>query len=95
MLTTEKTFYKQLSLLNEELGDTKEALVWERKYSKLNDSLNTENVKIEINKLESKFNAAEKERKIATLNAEKNQRIWKLTRKTLICGEWVLFYCWR
>ncbi len=80
-LNNRKTFYKQLSLLNEELGDTREALLWEQKYSKLNDSLNTENVKIEINKLESKFNTAEKERKIATLNAEKNQKDLEVNKK--------------
>ncbi|SEH37583.1 tetratricopeptide repeat-containing sensor histidine kinase [Chryseobacterium culicis] len=80
-LNNRKTFYKQLSLLNEELGNTKEALMWEQKYSRLNDSLNTENVKIEINKLESKFNTAEKERKIATLNAEKNQKDLEVNKK--------------
>ncbi|MDR6456931.1 signal transduction histidine kinase [Chryseobacterium vietnamense] len=80
-LNNRKTFYKQLSLLNEESGDTKEALIWEQKYSRLNDSLNTENVKIEINKLESKFNTAEKERKIATLNAEKNQKDLEVNKK--------------
>ncbi|UKB85146.1 histidine kinase [Chryseobacterium sp. MEBOG06] len=80
-LNNRKTFYKQLSLLNEELGDTKEALKWEQKYSKLNDSLNIENVKLEINKLESKFNTAEKERKIATLNAEKNQKDLEVNKK--------------
>lgn len=80
-LNNRKTFYKQLSLLNEELGDTKEALLWEQRYSKLNDSLNTENVKLEINKLETKFNTAEKERKIATLNAEKNQKDLEVNKK--------------
>jgi signal transduction histidine kinase len=80
-LNNRKTFYKHLSLLNEELGNTKEALLWEQKYSKLNDSLNTENVKLEINKLESKFNTAEKERKIATLNAEKNQKDLEVSKK--------------
>lgn len=80
-LNNRKTFYKQLSLLNEEIGNTKEALVWEQKYSKLNDSLNTENIKLEINKIESKYNAAEKERKIATLNAEKNQKDLEVNKK--------------
>ncbi len=80
-LNNRKTFYKQLSLLNEEIGNTKEALRWEQKYSQLNDSLNTENVKLEINKLESKFNTAEKERKIATLNAEKNQKDLEVNKK--------------
>ncbi|OCA76601.1 hypothetical protein BBH99_02490 [Chryseobacterium contaminans] len=76
-----KTIYKQLSSLHEEMGNTKEALAWEQKYSKLNDSLNTENVKLEINKIESKYNAAEKERKIATLNAEKNQKELEVNKK--------------
>lgn len=80
-LRNRKTIYKQLSVLNEEMGNPKEALVWEQKYSKLNDSLNTENVKLEINKIESKFNAAEKERKIATLNAEKNQKDLEVNKK--------------
>ncbi|MFP3835122.1 ATP-binding protein [Chryseobacterium sp. SIMBA_028] len=80
-LRNRKTIYKQLSVLNEEMGNSKEALVWEQKYSKLNDSLNTENVKLEINKIESKFNAAEKERKIATLNAEKNQKDLEVNKK--------------
>ncbi|WP_276876547.1 ATP-binding protein [Chryseobacterium joostei] len=80
-LRNRKTIYKQLSTLNEEMGNSKEALAWEQKYSKLNDSLNTESVKLEINKIESKFNAAEKERKIATLNAEKNQKDLEVNKK--------------
>lgn len=80
-LKNRKTFYKQLSVLNEEMGKPKEALMWEQKYSRLNDSLNTENVKLEINKIEAKFNAAEKERKIATLNAEKNQKELEVNKK--------------
>ncbi|WP_294328216.1 tetratricopeptide repeat-containing sensor histidine kinase [uncultured Chryseobacterium sp.] len=80
-LNNRKTIYKQLSSLHEEMGNTKEALIWEQKYSKLNDSLNTENVKLEINKIESKYNAAEKERKIATLNAEKKQKELEVNKK--------------
>lgn len=80
-LNNRKTIYKQLSSLHEELGNTKEALGWEQKYSKLNDSLNSENVKLEINKIEAKFNTAEKERKIATLNAEKNQKELEVNKK--------------
>ncbi|MGU3373718.1 ATP-binding protein [Chryseobacterium sp. M5A1_1a] len=80
-LNNRKTIYKQLSALNEEMENPKEALIWEQKYSKLNDSLNTENVKLEINKIEAKFNTAEKERKIATLNAEKNQKDLEVNKK--------------
>jgi tetratricopeptide (TPR) repeat protein len=72
-LNNRKAIYKQLSALNEEMGNSKEALLWEQKYSKLNDSLNTESVKLEINKIEAKFNTAEKEKKIANLNAEKSR----------------------
>lgn len=80
-LNNRKTIYKQLSSLHEEMGNTKQALIWEQKYSKLNDSLNTENVKLEINKIEAKFNAAEKERKIATLNTEKKQKELEVNKK--------------
>ncbi|MDH6252434.1 two-component system NarL family sensor kinase [Chryseobacterium sp. H1D6B] len=76
-----KTIFRQLSNLNEEMGNSSDALVWERKYSKLNDSLNSENIKLEINTLEKKFNTAEKERKIATLNAEKNQKELEVNKK--------------
>ncbi|MDN3694401.1 histidine kinase [Chryseobacterium tructae] len=80
-LNNRKTIYKQLSSLTEEMGNLKEALIWEQKYSKLNDSLNTENVKLEINKIETKFNTAEKERKIATLNTEKKQKELEVNKK--------------
>lgn len=76
-----KAIYRQLSSLNEEMGNSTDALSWERKYSKLNDSLNSENIKLEINTLEKKFNTAEKERKIATLNAEKNQKELEVNKK--------------
>jgi len=80
-LNNKKAIYKQLSALNEEMGNSKEALMWEQKYSKLNDSLNTASVKLEINKIEAKFNTAEKERKIANLNAEKKQRELEVSKK--------------
>lgn len=80
-LNNRKTIYKQLSALHEEMGNAQEALLWEQRYSKLNDSLSTANVRLEINKLETKFNTAEKERKIATLNAEKNQKDLEVNKK--------------
>lgn len=80
-LNNRKTIYKQLSALNEEMGNTREALVWEQRYSHLNDSLSSANVRLEINKIETKFNTAEKERKIAILNAEKNQKDLEVNKK--------------
>lgn len=76
-----KTIYLQLSSINEEMGNTKEALVWQRNHSKLSDSLNSANIKLEINKLETKYNTAEKERKIADLNAEKKQKELEVNKK--------------
>ncbi|UWX58820.1 histidine kinase [Chryseobacterium oranimense] len=80
-INNRKTIYKQLSVLNEEMGNAKEALVWEKSYSHLNDSLSSEKGRLEINKIEAKFNTAEKERKIATLNAEKNQKDLEVNKK--------------
>lgn len=76
-----KIFYNQLSSLNEQMGNLKEALVWEKKYSKLNDSLNSENVKLELNTLETKFRTAEKQKEIANLNTEKAQKELELNKK--------------
>nr|WP_315028810.1 sensor histidine kinase [uncultured Chryseobacterium sp.] len=80
-LNNRKTIYKQLSSVSEEMGNDKEALAWEQKYSKLSDSLSIESVKVEINKIESKFNAAEKEKKIAILNSEKDQKDLEVSKK--------------
>lgn len=76
-----KMIYLQLSSINEEMGNTKEALIWQRNHSKLSDSLNSANIKLEINKLETKYNTAEKERSIANLNAEKKQKELEVSKK--------------
>ncbi len=85
-----KTFYNQLSSLSEQMGNLKEALVWEKKYSKLNDSLNSENVKLELNTLETKFRTAEKQKEIANLNTEKAQKELELNKKNQYL--WVLVF---
>ncbi|MGN7865854.1 sensor histidine kinase [Chryseobacterium sp. 22458] len=87
-LNNRKTIYSHLSSINEIMGNPGEALIWEKKYSKLNDSLNAENIKLEINKLETRFNASEKEKKIAYLNAEKNQKEMEVNQKNSYL--WVL-----
>ncbi len=85
-----KAFYNQLSSLNEQMGNLKEALVWEKKYSKLNDSLNSENVKLELNTLETKFRTAEKQKEIANLNTEKAQKELELNKKNQYL--WIMFF---
>lgn len=76
-----KTFYSQLSGLSEQMGNLSEALLWEKKYAKLSDSLNSENVKLEINKLEAKFRTSEKQKEIADLNAEKAIKELEINKK--------------
>lgn len=85
-----KIFYNQLSSLNEQMGNLKEALVWEKKYSKLNDSLSSENVKLELNTLETKFRTAEKQKEIANLNTEKAQKELELNKKNQYL--WVMVF---
>jgi len=85
-----KAFCNQLSSLNEQMGNLKEALVWEKKYSKLNDSLNSENVKLELNTLETKFRTAEKQKEIANLNTEKAQKELELNKKNQYL--WVMVF---
>lgn len=85
-----KIFYNQLSSLNEQMGNLKEALVWEKKYSKLNDSLSSENVRLELNTLETKFRTAEKQKEIANLNTEKAQKELELNKKNQYL--WVLIF---
>lgn len=87
-LNNRKTIYSHLASINEIIGNLSQALLWEKKYSNLNDSINAENIKLEINKLEAKFSASEKEKKIAFLNAEKNQKQMEVNKKNSYL--WVL-----
>ncbi|SFN23725.1 Histidine kinase [Chryseobacterium oleae] len=87
-LNNKKTLYSHLSNINEIMGNPTQALAWEKKYSKLNDSINAENIKLEINKLETKYNTSEKERRIAFLDAEKNQKEMEVNKKNYYL--WVL-----
>lgn len=87
-LNNRKTIYSHLSSINEIMGNLDDALSWEKKYSKLNDSLNAENIKLEINKLETRFNTSEKEKRIAFLNAERNQKQMEVNQKNSYL--WVL-----
>ncbi|WP_223607156.1 ATP-binding protein [Chryseobacterium sp. OSA05B] len=87
-LNNKKILYSNLSNINEIMGNPSQALVWEKKYSKLNDSLNAENIKLEINKLEAKYNTSEKEKRIAFLNSEKNQKEMEVNKKNYYL--WIL-----
>lgn len=62
--------YQGLTETYVNLGDMKQAYEWQKKYSTLSDSLHTSKLKSDINALEIKYNNAEKEKRIARLEAE-------------------------
>lgn len=64
------TYYLGLSETYNRIGNNKMAYTWLKKYSKLKDSINAQEVEHKISALEVKFKTAEKEKKILALNAE-------------------------
>lgn len=78
---TETSALKYLSTHHEEKGDFANAYEFLRLSSVLRDSLLTlENLRT-INEMEAKYNAAEKQRTIAQLEAEKQRQLLALTEK--------------
>ena len=63
--------YKYLASLSAELNQMDDAYTWLTTYSALNDSLNQSQFKEKLYDLEVKYESAEKEKKIAKLEAEK------------------------
>jgi len=63
-------YYFELSETYGKLGNSKMAYTWLKKYSKLKDSINAQEVEHKISALEVKYKTAEKEKKIIALNAE-------------------------
>ncbi|WP_390455091.1 sensor histidine kinase [Chryseobacterium sp. Alg-005] len=78
-VNNKKALFAEMSAISELLGNQKDAFLWLKKYSTLNDSLHTENLKLEISKYESKFNTKDKERQLAEKQLEitkKNLYLW-------------------
>lgn len=78
-VNNKKALFAEMSGINELMGNQKDAFLWLKKYSSLNDSIHTENLKLEISKYESKFNTKEKEKQIAEKQLEitkKNFYLW-------------------
>lgn len=73
LVTNRLQLYAGMSEAYAGLGQTGPAYEWLKKYQKLADSTHKENLKGVINKLETKFRSAENEKKIATLQAEKDR----------------------
>lgn len=73
LATNKLRLTEALSEVNYELGNFKEAYQLLKKSKLLNDSLNEDKTKEDINALEIKYKNAENQKKIAHLNAEKKQ----------------------
>lgn len=65
--------YYELSETNNKLGDMASAYKWLKRYSALSDSLSESKLKEDVYALETKYQTAEKEKKIAALQAEKEK----------------------
>lgn len=78
----------ELATTYENLGDYKNAYLWQKKYSTIRDSLSAKNLKEEIAKTELKFNNTVKEKKILQLESEKIEA--SLNQKNQNLLNWLL-----
>jgi len=67
------TIYSELAKTSEKLGDYKEAYRWLTKYRQTNDSINSDQTKVKINELETKYRSARNQQKIQALQSENRQ----------------------
>lgn len=65
--------YLELAKMSEKLGDYKEAYHWLTKYRQTNDSINSDQTKVKINELETKYRSAKNQQKIQALQSENRQ----------------------
>lgn len=89
-----KTVYQQLALISEKMGNKDDALLWMKNYSTLSDSIYTKNMQLEINKIEAKYNAAEKEKLLAQTQLDinkKNKYMWIFGLASLLFLSYGLF----
>lgn len=65
--------YSELAKVSEKLGDYKEAYRWLSQYRQASDSINSDQTKVKINELETKYNNAKNQQKIQSLQSENKQ----------------------
>ncbi len=80
--------FNKLSAFYQATGNMKEAYNWLKKSKALSDSINESKLKADINAVEIKYHAAENQKKIAGLSAEKKQNL--LTLKNQRLTNWLL-----
>lgn len=81
-------YYYELSLTFARLGDYKKAYEWSVKTDKLDDSISATHVRAAIDDMEVKYRAAEKEKRIIRLEADKQQAILSGKNNRLV--NWLL-----
>jgi len=65
--------YGELAKTNEQMHDYKEAYLWLKRSREVTDSINTDQTKVKINEMETKYRSAQNKQKIATLQAQNKQ----------------------
>lgn len=68
-------YYKWLFMSYTSIGNHKKSVYWAEKYIHLTDSMHPTNIQSEITELESKYQNYENEKKIVSLNAEKEKEV--------------------
>ncbi|GGH03376.1 tetratricopeptide repeat-containing sensor histidine kinase [Pedobacter zeae] len=67
------TIYSELAKMSEKLGDYKEAYHWLNNYSQASDSISSDQTKVKINELETRYRSAKSLQKIQALQSENRQ----------------------
>lgn len=80
--------YYGLALTCDSLHDMQHAYMWMSRYAALSDSVNTSRIESDMNALKEKYEAGEKERKIALLQSENRQAALKAKNARLT--NWLL-----
>lgn len=93
LATNRSQMYYGLALAYEKLGDFHQAYEWSQQYASISDSLRKAETMTKINALEVKYQTAEKEKKIAILEAE--NLLWVTVSIILLLIGGFLFYFFR
>ena len=83
-LSPMKNASKMLARLDEESGNLKSALDYQKLYNTISDSLNNQNYKTDLEELKTKFNIEEKEREIILLKKDSELQQARLEQKNIL-----------
>ncbi|RPE08104.1 sensor histidine kinase [Chitinophaga lutea] len=81
-------YFKSMSQTYEKMGNLPRAYDWLKKFNTVRDSVYPERLKSELTTIESKYNGAEKEKRIIQLQAEQRDALMKAKNQRLM--NWLL-----